>query len=72
MSRLAFHAIVSDVYPKTLLKHIKGTGTEAAFKKEPDGWYIQINGAFSLFVGYEKPDFEKGDTVKLTLEKESL
>ena len=47
-----------------------GVGKEAQFVSKSHGWFLFLEGSYeALHVGFEKPAFEKGDAVKITLEK---
>ena len=50
--------------------HVTGTGKEAAFRQESQGWFFIIEPGFvMIFVGDEKPEgFKEGDKIKLTME----
>lgn len=70
MTKLAWSTVVTAVEEKTLTIGGKRTLEGAAeLFTESGGWYIRF-GNISLYTGLEKPPFEKGDLVKITIEKE--
>ena len=66
---LAFPCTVTDVFERKFQKHQSGTGPAAIFSTYSAGWYIQIDSAFSIFVGENKPDFEVDEAIILSLRK---
>jgi hypothetical protein len=44
--------------------------TNSLVKREPLGWFIRLRGSQEqLHVGWEKPDLQIGDEVKITIER---
>ena len=41
--------------------------TELFYEKV--GWYITLTSGVSIFAGLDKPDFEAGDRIEITLQK---
>lgn len=66
---LSFPATVTDVFERKFQKHHRGAGPLAVLTSHSAGWYIQINGEFSIFVGEDRPDFEIDQAIVLTLRK---
>lgn len=66
---LSFPATITDIFERKLRKHISGAGPEARFHTGSAGWYIQIDGMVSIYVGMEKPEFEKEQAVVLSIRK---
>jgi hypothetical protein len=66
---LSFPCQITDIFERKISKHVGGTGKEARFSTASAGWYIQIDGAFSVFVGAERPDFQIDDAVVLSIRK---
>jgi len=64
-----FPATVTAVFESKLKKHVAGAGAEAVFTTNSAGWYIQVNGLTSFYVGFEKPEFEVGDKIELKLQR---
>lgn len=49
---------------------ISGFGADAKFENRSLGWFIFMDGSYeALHVGKEKPELQKGDRIKITLEK---
>lgn len=66
---LTFHCTITDIFERKIRKHISGAGPEARFHTGSEGWYIQIDGMVSIFVGDEKPNFEVDQEVVLSIRK---
>jgi len=66
---LTFPCTITDVFERKVQKHHRGAGPAAVFSTSSVGWYIQIDGAFSIFVGEERPDFQIDDPVILSIRK---
>lgn len=66
---ISFPATITDVFERKVRKHLGGTGPEARFHTGSEGWYIQIDGMVSIFVGAAKPEFEKDQAVVLSIRK---
>lgn len=50
--------------------YISGFGAEAVFENRSKGWFLYLEGSYeALHVGKEKPELQKGDRIKITLEK---
>lgn len=50
--------------------YISGIGKDAIFENRSKGWFVYLEGSYeALLVGKEKPDLQKGDRIKITLEK---
>ena len=63
---------VERVFEHFTQRHIRGSGKEAEFEPESQGWFISLDVNFlTLYIGQEKPSLEKGDRVKITIQKES-
>lgn len=66
---LSFPITITDIFERKVRKHISGAGQEARFNTGSEGWYIQIDGAVSIFVGNERPEFEKDQAAVLSIRK---
>jgi hypothetical protein len=66
---LSFPCTITDVFERKFQKHQGGAGPEARFSSTSKGWYVQIDGTFSIFVGAERPEFEKDQPVILSIRK---
>jgi len=66
---ISFPATITDIFERTLSKHGGGVGKEARFSTVSAGWYIQIDGMVSIFVGDQRPEFEKDQAVVLSIRK---
>ena len=62
-----FPITITDVFERRLRKHVKGFGPDAIFDTASEGWYIQINNQFTIYMGMERPSFEKGDKADLAI-----
>jgi len=59
-----------DVREHTLTTGGKmGADGKAEFFMESAGWYLHLSNV-SIYLGREKPDIQKGDWVRLTVEKQ--
>lgn len=65
----SFPCVVTDVFERKLSKHIGGFGPNATFSTSSTGWYIQIDGAFSVYVGMDRPDYEVDQAIVLSIRK---
>lgn len=68
---LTFPATITNIFERKVQKHLGGAGPEARFHTGSIGWYIQIDGMVSIFVGADKPDFEVDDAIVLSIRKPS-
>ena len=69
---LSFHCTVTDIFERKVQKHNHGFGPAAIFSTSSVGWYIQIDGAFSIFVGKDRPDYQVDDAIVLTIKKSGV
>lgn len=58
---------VTGVFERKLQKHISGYGKDAIFQTNSAGWYIQLGGEISIYVGREKPAEIVGDEVLIRI-----
>ena len=64
-------------YERTVLKveqrsrrvYLDGVGNKAVFRDEPTGWWIMLSDHRVLGVGIERPAFEPGDVVRISMRK---
>lgn len=69
-TRWVINSKVTDIREESSREYVKGIGNEAIFKEVSKGWFLYLEGSHeALHVGMEKPELEKGDRVKITLEK---
>lgn len=66
---LSFPCTITDIFERKLQKHHRGAGPAAIFSTYSAGWYIQIDGTFSIFVGATKPECEVDDAIVLSIRK---
>lgn len=66
---LSFPATITDIFERKFQKHHGGAGKDARFSSASQGWYIQIDGMVSIFVGAERPEFEKDQAIVLSIRK---
>lgn len=66
---ISFPCQITDIFERKVRKHIGGAGPEARFHTGSEGWYIQIDGMVSIFVGEMKPEFEVDQAVVLSIRK---
>lgn len=65
----SFPCTVTDVFERKLTKHVGGFGKDATFSTNSAGWYVQIDGIFSLYVGVERPMYEVDEAIVLSIRK---
>lgn len=65
---LTFPATITSIFERKLTKHLGGSGPEARFGTSSAGWYIQIDGAISIWVG-DKPEFSVDDEILISIRK---
>lgn len=66
---IVWQTVVTDVSERTLtVAGRRSVDGKAELITESGGWYIQL-GNTSWYAGESKPPFEKGDTVRITLER---
>lgn len=68
---LSFPCTITDIFERRIQKHHRGAGPAAIFSTSSIGWYIQIDGAFSIYVGTEKPEYKVDDAIILSIRKPS-
>ena len=66
--RLVIPATISKVEERFSQRWVSGTGSAALFKQNSLGWWIVID-QLAIHAGPDKPDFEAGELVKLSIEK---
>ncbi len=69
---LSFPCQITDIFERKVQKHHRGVGLDAIFSTSSTGWYIQIDGAFSVFVGAERPDFKIDEAIILSIRKPGI
>ena len=71
MSRIVFTTKIAGVENKRrLLRGWKDKDGNDQFEYENLGWFIHIAGSYEwLFISHDKPDFEVGDAVRVSIEK---
>jgi hypothetical protein len=68
--RILWTTTITDVAKKTLTVGGRvGADGKTELLVEDAGWYLRF-GNISFYIGDEKPAFEKGDRVRITIEKE--
>lgn len=51
-------------------KWLEGMGPNAKFAPVSRGWFVLLDGSHeAIHVGYEKPSFNPGDNVRVTIER---
>ena len=68
MTRLTIPATIAKVEERFVEVHVSGFGSDAIMERKSTGWWIVIE-QLAIHVGPDKPDFEKGELVKLSIEK---
>lgn len=63
-----FPVTITDVFERKEKRHIRGSGPEAVFTTHSAGWYLQLDGITSIYVGMEAPKEKAGDKMILKLE----
>ena len=66
---LIFRAEITDIFERKIQKHLGGSGPAATFSTASIGWYIQLDGMISFFVGDARPQFTVGDNVTISMRK---
>jgi hypothetical protein len=66
---LSFPCQITNIFERKIRKHLGGAGPEARFQTGSEGWYIQIDGMVSIYVGASRPEFEKDDKIIMSLRK---
>ena len=46
----------------------KGGDGQTEITRRSSGWFLQLSAGASLYVGPDKPEIAKGDTVRMTIE----
>ena len=68
--KIVWHGTVTKVEERIARKWVRGTGKDAEFVPDSQGWYVTFRewpGA-AAFVGHEQPDIATGDKVKMSME----
>ena len=61
---------VSRVEEKIARQWTSGSAEKAVFAEQSHGWYVLLDSlGVSIYLGSTRPKLEKGDTVRLTVEK---
>lgn len=66
---ISFPCTITDIFERKVRKHAGGAGPEARFSTASEGWYIQIDGMVSIYVGGDRPEFEVDQAVVLSIRK---
>lgn len=64
-----FKCTITAVFERLVQKYVSGIGKETIFSTASVGWYIQLDGVQSIFVGSERPAWIEGDKIELILRK---
>ena len=64
-----FPVTITDVFERKLRKHTGGARPEAKFTTDSAGWYLQIEGITTIYVGEEQPVIRPGEKMELVLRK---
>jgi hypothetical protein len=67
--RRVWNSKITNLFQRKLKKYGGGVGADAQFTTDNAGWYITIGGEITLYVGEDRPEFEIGDSIRLTIEK---
>ena len=68
--RYIINSKVSAIQEEFDQKYISGFGDNAVFEKKSKGWFVFLEGSYEkLHLGTEKPDWKKGDKIRITMEK---
>lgn len=69
-TRYVINSKVSAIQEEFDQKYISGFGDSAVFEKRSKGWFVFLEGSYEkLHLGTEKPDWKKGDKIRITMEK---
>lgn len=69
-TRFIIYSQVAKIEEKFTRMYDKGKGPEAMFVEASRGWFVHLEGSReSLFLGTERPPFEVGDCIKISIEK---
>lgn len=61
---------VRKVEERIVQRWVSGTGKEAKFAQDSEGWYAVLGaGPGSIYLGTTEPGLKAGDRVRLTLER---
>lgn len=70
ITRYVVHSTVLKVEERKAKLYVSGVGGDAIFNEVSRGWFVWLDGSFeAIHLGLEKPEFEKGDKVKVTFER---
>jgi hypothetical protein len=62
-----FPVTITDVFERKEKRHIRGSGDNAVFDTCSAGWYIQLDGLTSIYVGTEPPKERVGTQMDMIL-----
>ena len=69
-TRFTLTVPIKDVIHRHSRHCVSGFGDSAVWEERSLGWFVHFDGSHELlYFGDERPEFEKGDLVKITFEK---
>lgn len=70
LTRYVINSKITSVEEEFQPCWLSGFGSGAIFENRSMGWFVYLEGSYeALHVGKEKPELQKGDRIKITLEK---
>jgi len=71
MSRIVVHSTVVSIFKRIDRQWVSGVGPNATFKEIELGFYLHLQGSHeAIYVGFERPEFDVGDKIKITIERD--
>lgn len=64
-----FPCTITDVFERKEKRHLSGAGDATVFETVSAGWYLQLDGLISIYVGVAKPEVARGDKLIMKLER---
>lgn len=64
-----FKCTITAVFERLVQKYVSGFGKESVFSTASVGWYVQIDGLTSVYIGVDQPAWKVGDQIELILRK---
>jgi hypothetical protein len=69
-TRYVLTTTITNVEERFKPKYVSGFGADVVMERISLGWFLSLLGSYeAIHMGFEKPNFQKDDKVRITIEK---